>query len=299
VATNDVLFAGQEVGEISEAHFDKDFTDHTHYVITDVMYSALQRHPLSIYGGNDDKDPHQTKPRLKDHSTNGTMLFQQQGAAGIYLPFDATHPLHGDLDLIAEVADELGTLPDQVPTKLGYWIEAPANIPGCIDFHNVKSAAAPYVLFSWHDAYFGDAASPLAISQEIADVVQNLGPTIMVGTETYPWENYKHFILTNTKGTDGAAGNVDEAEYWNSNAKTDADAETSATANYKGKPDTSKAREARFPDGEYTLHILASDLIHANEDLTTALRTENFCPIVCSCTPTGTVFGPTIMGSVS
>ncbi len=289
VAKNDTVYAGQKVGEISETHFPVCFTDHTHYVITDAAFVPLQKHPLSIFSADADKDPKEKKPELFDHpgTQTGTAIYQQQGAAsGTYLTVDATHPLEGDVDIIADMRDEMGTNPDQVPAKVKYWIQQPP--PTCVvQFHDVRSATSPYFLVDWSQNYMGDAAMPLELSMKIMDYAQNHGPMIMEGGMTYPWPNYKNFYITNTKGTDGTAANVDDGQFWNTNAKDDMQPATVAHANYTGKPDTNKAREARFPDGTYTIHVLASDLIHADEDLSFQVRTENFCPIVCECMPQG------------
>lgn len=287
VALNDVVHAGQQVAEIDETYFPRNFTDHTHYVVTDAAYAALQLHPLAIYSADADKDPGENEPELFDHggSPPGTVLYQAPGAAaGVYLTVDATHPLEGDADVIVELRDEQGTLPDQLPTKLAYWIDGPLPLCG-LPYHDVKDATGPYVLYSWANAYFGDAPAPKTLSQKIVDYAQNYGPNIVVGTENYPWENYKHFIVTNTKGTDGTPGNVDATQYWNTDAEDDGASATSDHANYAGLPDTTKAIEARFQDGDYTIHVLASDLVHADEDLAIVVRLENFCPIVCDVRP--------------
>ena len=40
--------------------------------------------------------------------------------------------------------------------------------------------------------------------------------------------------------------------------------QTGAEIYYVGKPLATKPTDARFPDGDYTIHVLASDLVHPN-----------------------------------
>ncbi len=301
--------AGDKLGNIDQStFFGVNFVDHVHFVAARTLGGAVvQRHPLAIFKAAADKDPGGKLPAFSDHvgTPAGTMLFQQQGAVvGSYLPFDATHPLWGSIDIMAEVADEMGTNPDQNPNALGYWIEARIGT-SCLRASNVKSSAAPYRLFDFTSAWFGQGLAGLALSQAIADAGQNHGPLILEGPplnpEMYPWPNFKHYVVTNTKGTNGALGNVDANEHWNTNAKNDSQPATSAHANYAGKELATKATEARFPDGLYTVHVLAADLIHPFQDLKADVRLENFPPIVCTALPTGNLPSSTtfVSGSIS
>ena len=171
-----------------------------------------------------------------------------------------------------------------MPTRLAYFIEA---LPGtCVPTHGVKDPSAPYTLFAWAGAYFGDAPGALALSRTMMEISEDYGDEITVGMENYPWPNYKHFLVTNTSGTTGAAADVDDSQYWNTNAKDDGSGILVAYANFAGKPDTRKATEARFPDGDYIVHIIADDLIQtAGPFLEWTVRLENFNPIVCDTDP--------------
>jgi hypothetical protein len=164
---------------------------------------------------------------------------------------------------------------------VAYWIEGPRAPVNGLDHDNVRSAATPYMLFSWANVHFGSGASA-PNWRHVVDESQNFGPTIMQGGETYPWPNYKHFIITNTMHGDGTQAHVDATQYWNTNAKNDtAITPTDNKANFAGEADTIIPREARFPDGDYTIHVLVSDLIHANEDLKIEnVRLENFTPFI-------------------
>jgi hypothetical protein len=212
------------------------------------------------------------------------VLFQRQGAAvDAFLTVDATHPIEGDVDILVEMGDELGTLPDQVPTRLAYWIEQPPSTCG-VSFHDVKSPASAYHLFAWENAFFGDATSPLTVAGAIVNTHLDAGDHIA----GYPssWPNYKHFVLTNTSGSSGAAANVSAAQCWNTDAENDSEPASVAHANYAGRDDTTRASEARFPDGVYTIHVIANDLIQdAGPFLEIPVRLENFHPIVCYTNP--------------
>ena len=88
-----------------------------------------------------------------------------------------------------------------------------------------------------------------------------------------------HYIVTHAK--DGVTPAVDANMYWRTKAKEDGAGEALLHANYAGKTQATKGSEARFPDGEYTLHFLASDLVHSNVDLQFKnVRLENYTPFI-------------------
>src|SRR5207302_380641 len=92
---------------------------------------------------------------------------------------------------------------------------------------------------------------------------------------TIPWTIYDSYIVTNTKGTDGNIANVDKGQYWNTDAKNDSSSSYVSYANFAGKQDTSKNSEARFPDGDYEIHIVAGDLVR-DKDYAKKVRVNNF-----------------------
>jgi murein DD-endopeptidase MepM/ murein hydrolase activator NlpD len=294
VAKDQYVRAGQQVGNMGKTHFPVNFTDHTHFYVTNADFGTGTKHPFLMFSANADLDPMQNPPALTDHANppDGTELYHVQGQpAATYLAYDgATMPLgddsttaaidEGNIDIHVEIGDQQGTLPDQDPQIVSYWIEGPRPPVGGTDYDNVRSAADPYVLIDWDNTYFG--AAPAPNWRHIMDQSQNLGPTIMEGGETYPWENYKHFIITNTMHDDGAPGHIDQTQYWNTNARNDAAiSPTAGEANFAGKPDTIIPSEARFPDGNYTIHVLASDLVHSDEALDIHdVRLENFTPFI-------------------
>ncbi len=294
VAVNAIVKAGDKIGRIDQTGIFTDgggnvvnFVDHVHFDQTATLLgNAITRHPLLLFKANADKDPQEANPGLQHHvgSPAGTFLFRNNTAGGPYLPFSALEPLFGDLDIIAEISDVLGTNPDHVPQLLAYWIEPPAN-QACTRYAAVRNADVPYVLFDWSRRYFGAGQANTTFMQSIVDANQDYGSALVVGGQQYPWQNFKHFIITNTKKASGTAGDVDATQYWNSNAKSDATAPTAETANFAGKPDATNGGNARFPDGTYTIKIRLADLIHTVV-MSQAVRIENFPPIVCEASPT-------------
>lgn len=300
VKENDAVRAGEQIGEISEDHFGVDFTDHTHMAFAKSKFGdVIEWHPLQIYLANKEKDPKEKKPALADHAGTpaGSLLWRPHGSAAAPTPYDPTKPLSGDVDLIVEVADEMGTLPDQNPNRLGYWI-LPNESIGNRSANGVKSRAEPYMLFDYTRAWFGKGQADLKLHNKVVFEGQDHGPNIKSGTETYPWQNFKHYIVTNAKDVTGKVGDVDDGQYWNTNAKEDSPS-PDQRLNYAGKPDTTKTKEARFRDGTYILVVMGSDLVNGNVDLSSAdpkfnLRLENFPPIVLEARPHGDIDSPTL-----
>jgi hypothetical protein len=102
----------------------------------------------------------------------------------------------------------------------------------------------------------------------------------------YPWKNYKHFIVTNTHDTTGAVASIDGGAHWNTNAADDGAPNDSGNANYAGFPDAARPHDARFPDGVYTIHVVANDLVQSGGPfLEIPVRVENFATFVCYSVP--------------
>lgn len=296
----DTVLAGDTLGVIDTLYFNTHWVDHTHYYIHQLNGQEVTTigHPLSIYTNVNDRDPMNQPPALIEHTNPpaaGDSIFEFFSVdLGTYINYSLEDPLHGNIDIIVEVGDSLGTNPDQVPTQLGYWIDAlDSDIPGCIDFHDVKSEATQYVLFSWATRYFGRFGNSMAMSANIVDTNFDVSGNFSENGNPYPgsWPNYKHFIVTNTDSTTGTFADVNAASSWNTDAmQVGAIAETAPRANMNGRPDTNIPTNARFPDGNYRIHVLASDLEHNNEDLMFDVRLENFAPVVCECKPKDFVF---------
>lgn len=284
VTAGDIVYGGQKVGEISDSHGGWTAAmQHTHFDIRPSGGNA-DMHPLSIYSAANDQDPGNTRPQKANinGNANDDVLYKGQGsAAGTYIDYDeATKPLgidtaigddQANVDFHVELSDVMGTDPVQCPLIIQYWIVGPRPAVNGIDHDNVKSEPAAYMLWNATTTYF-DAAN----WKHVVDDLEDYGTSV----NNYNWTNYKHYIITNTQHEDGTPAHVDDAQYWNTNAKNDQTVSpTHQTANFSAKADTLKAHEARFPDGKYKVHVKMSDLLGgATADFD--VRIENFAPII-------------------
>jgi hypothetical protein len=300
VAVGDVVAPGQKLAQVGTVHFNGDFVDHVHsQVTTGSAFAVSARHFLTIFTDPADRDPQSNNPSLFDENGDGkNALYRDHNQADLtkYLDYDHdTKPLSGDLDIEVEVTDQQGTNPRQAPIQLAYWIEGPL-LP-TEDFDDVKSAAHPYKLYDFTNNYFG-AGTPTTCSlvSDIQDVANSgckgltdcttspggaCNSVIKEGAINFPWPVLHHFIITHAKGEDGSRANVQPTEYWRTKAKEDNGGASPMQANYAGMPLATKPTDARFPDGDYTIHVLASDLVHPNIDLKIEkVRIENYPPFI-------------------
>jgi hypothetical protein len=296
----DYARAGQTIGEIGDRLFTfpgVDWVDHVHFFVpSDPITNEVDgRHPLEIFDLVEDRDPQDVRPRIFDHASDGTVLFHRQGQPpgppylGLPLGDDpATPEDEGDVDIHVEIADDMngGVGTTLVPTSVSYWIAGPAcdGSPAA-----VRDAGSPYMLLRWDDAFFLDQGVNW---RDLVDEQQDLSPSISHDGVSYPtgWNNFKHFIVTNTSGAGGSAAGVDPAEHWNTDAMDDGSPPTVAHANFAGQPDAVRARDARFPDGTYTLHVAMTDLVGGRTDELGGIALENFAPAVRGgCVDTGGV----------
>jgi hypothetical protein len=316
VCMGDFVAPGTKLAQVGTRHFDGDFTDHVHSMVTTVaaVGQTSARHFLTIFTDPADRDPQGLAPTLFDENDDGkVVLFRDHNDPVLtnYLDYDHdAKPLSGDLDIEVEVTDQQGTNPRQAPIRLKYWIEGP--LPAAEASDDVKSTAHPYWLYDFQTNYFG-AGTPtncmfLADIQDAAnsgckglnDCVNNpmnsgaaCNSVITEGilsTTYFPWPVLHHFIITDTKGENGARTNTDGTQYWRTKAMEDGGNVEATTANYAGMPLASKPSDARFPDGDYDIHVLASDLVHADVDLVSVMfngttplqhvRLENYTPFI-------------------
>lgn len=304
VCMGQVVAPGQQIGRVGIRQFSAatgDFTDHTHSeVTTGSPFMVSARHFLTIFTAAADRDPQGNPPALFDENGDGkNVLFRDHNQADKtkYLDYDHdTKPLSGDLDIHVEIMDQQGTNPRQAPIDLGYWIEGPR--PDSDDKDDVASAATAYKLYDFRSVYFGNPPpTNCALVSDIGDAANSgckgitdcltapAGACVSVIKENginFPWPILHHFIVTHAKGTDGSRANVDVNQYWRTKAKED-EVAVPNPANYSGQPLATKPTEARFPDGDYKLHVLASDLVHSNVDVTIDnIRLENYPPYILS-----------------
>lgn len=318
VAAGDVVQPGQKIAEIGTLNgFPGNFAKHVHFMSERNPIPPGQqriiRHPLSTFTEQDDRDPGGTPPALFDENKDGKIVLFRDHGAGTLINYDyATTPLHGDVDVAVEVMDEQGgSDPRVAPLDLGYWIEGP--LPPAEQLDDVKSATHAYRLFDFRVEYFGGipGSVPRVPCEKVADITDaaNAGcrgmtdpshcvtrppglcsSVIKEGTVNWAWPVLHHYIVTHAKGETGAHADVDALQYWRTAAKDDGAPVVSTHANYAGLPTTTKAWEARFPDGDYTIHVLASDFVTSiNLPIrdnrfppgpAPGIRLENFAPFV-------------------
>ncbi len=319
VMQGDIVYPGQKIGVVGTREFDQGryppgdtdpfaptaFDDHVHFNLErqDVNRTTI-RHPLTIFTDPADRDPLGHPPALNDENGDGKMVLYRTHATapatGTLINYDfVTTPLRGDVDVEAEITDVQGTKPEQAPITLGYWIEGP--LPESEHHDDVKSADHPYRLYDFRSEYWGvRPETPCDAVSDLDDVanygcrgVKAVGCTTSTGARStcnsvlkegginFPWPILHHFVVTHAAAETGARNGLDKNQFWRTAAKDDNGPVGAVQANYASKPTTTKAWEARFPDGDYTIHLLASDLVHTDVDvkLPTA-RTENFAPFV-------------------
>lgn len=306
VMVGDAVFPGQTIATIGTRHFDRSpatpsaFDDHVHYQLgaTGTLRTTI-RHPLTVFTEDADRDPLRNPPALNDENGDGRVVLYRDRASGNFVAYDlATMPLGGDLDVAVEVTDRQGTKPEQAPIRLGYWIEGP--LPSSEHLDDVKSAANPYRLYDFRTEYWGLAPATACDLVSAIEDVANYGcsgvkavgclkdtpgctsPFKETGTNIgWMWPILHHFVVTHAGTETAARAGLAKSQFWRTAARDDGGAVGSAHANYAGRPTTTKAWEARFPDGDYTIHVLASDLVHEDVDLKLPpTRLENFAPFV-------------------
>jgi murein DD-endopeptidase MepM/ murein hydrolase activator NlpD len=301
-----VVAPGQPIGVIGTRWFEAgDFTNHVHYLLSSTAVTHRNaRNNLLVFTDRADRDPLDKPPSLFDENGDGKVVLYRYHSTQALVDYDPDmRPLSGDVDIEPEVTDEQGHTPRQAPLDLGYWIEGP--LPDSEQRDDVKSPMHPYRLYDFRNVYFGlrGAVVPCGLISDVDDVA-NAGckgqaavgcpnnpvfglfsgcdSVIKEGSTDFPYPVMHHFIVTHASGETGAPGAVSAAQYWRTNAKDDGVPVDGPQANYAGQPSTTKATEARFPDGDYTVHVVASDLNHPNVDLKLpqVTRIENFAPFI-------------------
>lgn len=275
LAKGDDVDVGERLGTVSTTfhpsggrHLHLDIVDEAPDPVTGIVEESSFVNPFLRFEAANDRDPLGNTPLLRD--TNGDdkkLLITQSGdPAAVF----AKQPIKGDVDIIADAVDPMSTDLGFVanPHIIGYWIE-----PRFWLMHGVKNFGAPYLLAKFDDNWF-DGTTAQKTSDKFGEVYDTTRPADI---GTFPFQRLDHFIVSNTKGEDGAIGNVDGSQYWNTNAKDDSSSSTVAHANFAGKPDATKNAEARFFDGELNIHVVLGDVVNTNENLKAGkVRLDNF-----------------------
>lgn len=284
----DVVMPGQLVGYIGmppEVATWNRWVDHTHFFTADATGGRAIRHPLLMFSQNADRDPQEKEPRIYDEiETKRRVIVRDSAGTDIQYDHDKT-PISDSVDLEVPLNDDMGISPQSPPTRIGYWIEGPLPAPtGGVDGDNVKTKDKPYVLVDYESVFYGlheNPALPTARWRVVHDDQLDQRGLIGPRRRRYPWHNFHYYVLTNCTREDGAAAGLDSAQTWNTTARWTSDGPDVAHANFHGRAVARGPYEARFPDGDYTLHVPLRDLVHRDVvDKVENLRLENFAPFI-------------------
>jgi hypothetical protein len=250
----------------------------------------LWLNPLMRFTKNADRDPLELEPGLADSNGDGKKIILTP--SGMTLPpsifEDVTKKLvKGDIDIIADVRDQMNDTfkASAAPFKIGYHVASLFDTG--VDPRLLRTAADPYVLATFDDNWFKDQPSAPGFITVYADdgstanrsdaaFDQQLRIKKADNDTIFPFT--KQYTITNAKGNDGRVANVDDNQYWNTNAKNiSTRSDTDAKANFAGDPDTTKNAEARFKDGDWEIHVMLTDLVNPTEDaIGGKIRLDNF-----------------------
>ena len=279
VAGGTPIAMGDPIGEVSTT-LHNDGSRHLHFDVYDspppfdsIANQNQYLNPLLRFDQAADKDPLGNKPELRDTNNDNKKVLVTVGNNNP-LVLHLTPVINSDVDIIIDAVDpmssDLGFMTN--PYRVGYWVE-----PRFWLAHGVKSAGAPYLLAKFDDTWFDgwqDGIVHHNSSEKFGDVYDTHSNA---DKGTFPWDVLDHYIVTNTKGVDGKIENVDNGQYWNTNAKNDLSENTVAHANFAGKADAAKNWEARFFDADYMIHAILGDVVNTNEDINGRLiRVNNF-----------------------
>ncbi len=208
--------------------------------------------PFEFFQSNADRDPLGNTPGLEDVDGEGNTIIYKRPDNSYF----TTGAIWGDVDISAEVTDNMGSDPRQGVHKSGYWVESTVAAGD-----DIRNAAAPYILHNF-DNWFGQSGSQ-------ANFLAVYDPDKTIGSKRF------HHLLTNTTGTDGAVANLDANQVW----RTDARAASGTAPNGSDATRARENQEAKFPDGTYNIHVLLEDQLH-NSDSVQAVVLDNSRPYV-------------------
>ncbi len=254
----DPIAAGDSIGTVSTTYFGMS-TDANH-----VHWGTTNRNILIRYTGDADRDPNTMNPVVADINNDGPDFIVVNAAANDHT--NPRDPAWGDVDFLVDASDDMAAnLPTVVnPFRISYWIQS-----GVLGGENVRSAATPYCLVEFSFNIPGPQVNQFP---QNALVYWNL-PADMHGINT--WQSCLTWILTNTRGTDGARANIDATQFW----RTDARKVTGAEPNGSDAQHARENQEAKFSDGTYYAHIILADLIHQTDNVRSVL-VDNSRPYV-------------------
>ena len=257
---------------------------HNHYwksLATAASFFSTTTNPFSMWDTDAYRDPQGKAPEIIDVNGDGESIrFRKTPERDDYFE---KMIVHNGVDIVAEAIDKQSSdAPYQIPKVVGYSIQRKEN-GAFVDA--VRTPADPYILMNTDIFYNSYSTNPNSIIVEsiidYRDTVRGKPPTVPAlysfnnGDATATWSQYFTYILTNTKGTDGKAANVDSMQFF----ATDARKTVAEPNGYKAGYD--KARiidEAKFPDGEYQVSIRLRDFVNAPPDHKKEFKVDNFRP---------------------
>lgn len=251
-------------------------TSHTHChfwsTLADLFGTAIN--PFNIWDSNTYRDPQGNKPQVIN--TNGdadSLRFRKTPGRGDYFPGNGK--VHNGVDIVVEAVDKQSSdAPWQVPRIVGYFIQRQENA-NWVDA--VKTTASPYVLADNNIYYQSNSGSGnAAVTNTIIDFRNELrSRPPHTPKPGYDFEQWFTYIVTNTKGTTGAAADLDSNQHWATDARKNVAEENGFKTGYN------KARavdEAKFPDGKYRINIRLQDFVNIADDYQREIMVDNFRP---------------------
>lgn len=260
IAVGDNLVVADKVGNISTTYFGHADQHHVHW---GWAFDSLAR-----FTADADRDPNIATPVVADTNGDGKDFIVVNAAANDHTK--PREPAWGGVDFLVDAFDDM--TPDNnnraAPLVTGYWIEA--GVPGG---ENVRDGINYYRLLNFNFERTGYST----LTGVEGDVVYTPLPADLQGANI--WPTFLTWIVTNTRGTDGALTNVDGTQFW----KTDAQKGTGIQPNGSDAGTARENQEARFPDGMYFVHVMLEDYIHTSDNVRSVL-VDNSRPYVKSVT---------------
>lgn len=229
--------------------------------------------PLERFAAAADQDPLGYAPRLADSNEDDRMLrvVRNRGVAPLGV-------ISGDVDIIADLRDVMNDTGNRrataAPHSVGYYIRSLFD-RGVIA-RGVKPGGEPYMLAKFDDNWFTTVRGPhdewarnrlLNIYSLVYADSLRLRPNPLPALPTT-----LNYIVTNCNGVSGFSFDVHD-RYWRTNAREDNGARES---NYYENETTNMNATARFKDGDYEVHIVASDLARTVDLNAGRIRVVNF-----------------------
>ncbi len=275
VAKGAEVSAGDQIGTIQNTNFGA-YGTHTHVYLSKVTSFDVKDNvnPLAIFAENRLRDPAQNRPQILDRkrpvaldSDDKAIQYRPDGGGDCIADTQDIpkvgkgYKIKDQVDATVETKDEMGH--ERKPAaiySISYYVESKAK-----DSHGIKTAAAPYVLHKCDKALYDGS---IAKTNDIFDTAK---------VKKYIWDRDTcgHFLVTNTKGTNGDPANVDKTQHWNTTARN----VTSGEDNGVNKNNAGGAHNAYFQDGHYILHVTAYDLVGATQAKDN-VWVENWAPII-------------------